>query len=549
MRRSPDCPFLRFASTKHKVGRPRKNSRASKVSRISSVSISSAVSEGLSIVVLECNESEPQGLPTTESEEPVKPGKGAKKGSKAKKASTKSKKKTKTAKTEDSTMADSVTELETENFAVHDVKIQPRSGKSNKRNSDQMNEGNDHMPEEVQPRNRPAKRRATTTRSNALQLSARASVDRHEAEVEMTDAESMPPPPPPVSKKGVKKGGKKRASAPTRNASAGTRKASESMRNPSTTSTASVASLRAPPPDDDDIDAALEADLDRPFTDDEIEDEKSEVVYPRIEKTKVRRSEIEDLVYPRLKKVEIPQYAAEQHETQEKTQHGIGQKNEPELEPVVEPEEEPEAEPEVEPEVEPEPEAEIEPEPEPEIIPEEVPEAEPETEQHEVQEAEIGIEQIKVQQPDAQTPSRSRSSRVMPSTKKSTPAPKRRSPRALLTDETRNDSGSDKENDSSQIEAHADRWTPVDIGMLFAGSPAGEMENDDPLAAFGSMVIEGLNEPLPSPEKAMTIEQWIQHKAKQAEDRLRNQCERLVGKFESEGMRALRTLEGLTCVD
>lgn len=522
---------------KHKVGRPRKNSRASKASRLSSVSIGSALSEGLSVVVLERNETELLGLPPTESEEPVKPGKGAKKGGKAKKASTKSKKKAKTAKIEDSTMTDSVMELETENFAVHDMKTQPRSGRSNKRSSDQMNEGNDHMPEEVQPRHRPAKRRATTTKSNALQPNARASVDTHDVEVEMTDAESMPPPPPPVSKKGVKKGGKKRASATTRKASAGTRKASESMRNPSTTSTASVASLRAPPPDDDDIDAALEADLDRPLTEDEIEDEKSEVVYPRIEKIKMRRSEIEEPVYPRLKKVEIPQHADEQHEMQDKTQREIEQENEPELEP------------EVEPEVEPEPEAEIEPEPEPEIVPEEVPEAEPEIEQHEVQEVEIDIEQIKVRQPDAQTPSRSRSSRVMPSTKKSTPAPKRRSPRGLLTDETRNDSGSDKENDSSQIEAHADRWTPVDIGMLFAGSPAGELENDDPLAAFGSMVIEGLNEPLPSPEKAMTIEQWIQHKAKQAEDRLRNQCERLVGKFESEGMRALRTLEGLTCVD
>lgn len=524
---------MKFAPMKHKVGRPRKNSRASKVSRISSVSIGSVVSEGLSVIILEPNESELLGLPPTEFEEPVKPGKGAKKGGKAKKASTKSKKKTKTAKTEDSIMTDSVMELETENFAGHVEKTQPKSGRSNKRSSDQMNEGNDDMPEKVQPQHPPAKRRATRTRSNAIQPNTRASVDTNELEVEMTDAESMPPPPLPVSKKGVKKGGKKRASATTRKASAGTRKGSESMRSTSTTSSASVASRRAPPPNDDDIDAALEADLDRPFTDDEMEDGKSEVVYPRIEKIKMRRSEIEELEYPRLKNVEIPEHAPDQHETQ------------PESEPEAEPEVEPEMEPRMEPEMEPEMELGMGPEMEPNIVPE----VEPAIEQQEVWEAEIDNEQIKVRHPDAQTPRRSRSSRTMPSTKKSTPAPKRWSPRGLPTTETRNDSGSDKENDSSQIEAHSDRWTPVDIGMFIAGSPAGELGNDDPLVAFGSMVIESLNEPLPSPEKTMTIEQWIQHKAKQAEDRLRNQCERLVGKFESEGMRALRTLEGLTCVD
>lgn len=518
---------------KQKVGRPRKNSRASKMSRISSVSIGSAVSEGLSVVVLEPNESERLGIPSTESEEPVKPGKGAKKAGKAKKASTKSKKKAKTARTEESTMTDSVMELETENSAGHVANTQSKSGKSNKRSSDQMNEGNDDMPEEVQPQHPPAKRRATRTRSNAVQSSTRVSVDTNEFEVEMTDAESMPPPPLLVSKKGVKKGGKKRASATTRKASAGTRKGSESMRNPSTTSTASVASLRVPPPNDDDIDAALEADLDRPFTDDEMKYEKSEVVYPRTEKIKMRRSEIEELEYPRLKNVEISKHAPDQHETQHETQHEIQHETQHEIGQEMEPELKPDAEPEVE----------------PEIVPEVEPEVEPEIEHHEVREAEIDIEQIKVRQPDVQTPSRSRSSRAMPITKKFTPTPKRRSPRGLPTIEARNDSGSDKENDSSQIEAHSDRWTPVDIGMFIAGSPMEELENDDPLAAFGSMVIESLNEPLPSPEKAMTIEQWIQHKAKQAEDRLRNQCERLVGKFESEGMRALRTLEGLTCVD
>ena len=61
--------------------------------------------------------------------------------------------------------------------------------------------------------------------------------------------------------------------------------------------------------------------------------------------------------------------------------------------------------------------------------------------------------------------------------------------------------------------------------------------------------IDGLEEGLSSPEKQMTVEQWILSNAKKSEEKLRTECERLVGRFEGEGVRALKTLEGIACVD
>jgi hypothetical protein len=50
---------------------------------------------------------------------------------------------------------------------------------------------------------------------------------------------------------------------------------------------------------------------------------------------------------------------------------------------------------------------------------------------------------------------------------------------------------------------------------------------------------------LTSPERRMTVEEWIYHNAGQAEQHLKHECETLVSKFESEGTRAMRVLEGL----
>ena len=86
-------------------------------------------------------------------------------------------------------------------------------------------------------------------------------------------------------------------------------------------------------------------------------------------------------------------------------------------------------------------------------------------------------------------------------------------------------------------------WSAVDIDLIFHGTPGTDVENIDLANGLPGTKV------LTSPEKRYTVEQWIKTNAEKAEDRLRNDCERLVGKFEEEGMRALRTLEGLVCSD
>lgn len=87
-------------------------------------------------------------------------------------------------------------------------------------------------------------------------------------------------------------------------------------------------------------------------------------------------------------------------------------------------------------------------------------------------------------------------------------------------------------------------WTAVDIGEIFSNTPGGDKENDPFILAKASGSAET---ELTSPEKKLTVEQWIHFNAQRGEERLRNECERIVGKFEDEGVRALRTLEGIVC--
>lgn len=86
-------------------------------------------------------------------------------------------------------------------------------------------------------------------------------------------------------------------------------------------------------------------------------------------------------------------------------------------------------------------------------------------------------------------------------------------------------------------------WVPVDIDeILVAG--VSDKENTDLRNAWGNLKGE-----LATPEKRMTVEEWIMWNAKNGEERLKRECERLVGQFEKEGARAMRALEGIECVD
>lgn len=229
------------------------------------------VSEVTSIEEPETHETECIILATTEVERPIKAAKGAKKGGKTKKAPAKSK-----AKADDSALASSFIEPEDDDFEVKVEKIPKKSGRNKKRGSDEMNGEHDAPPAEndmtkdVEGQPPPAKRRATRSRNSVMQNgdSAHFLQNAHELDANMTDAEMMPPPAAPAGKKGVKKGSKKPSST---------------VRIASDASIASVASLRSVVPDDDSINAALEEELNRPLTDDEVE------IEPEIEQKKPRR--------------------------------------------------------------------------------------------------------------------------------------------------------------------------------------------------------------------------------------------------------------------
>ncbi|KAL4996594.1 hypothetical protein BDV10DRAFT_108602 [Aspergillus recurvatus] len=86
-------------------------------------------------------------------------------------------------------------------------------------------------------------------------------------------------------------------------------------------------------------------------------------------------------------------------------------------------------------------------------------------------------------------------------------------------------------------------WVPIDIDeILLAG--VSDKENINLQGALGNVKGE-----LTSPEKKMTVEEWIMWNAKNGEERLKRECERLVGQFEREGARAMRALEGIECID
>ena len=84
------------------------------------------------------------------------------------------------------------------------------------------------------------------------------------------------------------------------------------------------------------------------------------------------------------------------------------------------------------------------------------------------------------------------------------------------------------------------KWTPSDIEMIFTACTPAQAENETLFGLTGSQ--------LSSPEKSMTVHEWIEFIALKAEESLRSEGERVVNIFEQEGQRAMGVLEGVTCV-
>ncbi|KAK4134498.1 hypothetical protein BT67DRAFT_441675 [Trichocladium antarcticum] len=95
-------------------------------------------------------------------------------------------------------------------------------------------------------------------------------------------------------------------------------------------------------------------------------------------------------------------------------------------------------------------------------------------------------------------------------------------------------------------------WRPADMDRILSFSPATPHGDGDEDAAARQLVLHqqsrgggGERGELASPERRMTVEQWIYHNAELAEAQLKRECEAMVSAFEREGSRAMRALEGL----
>ena len=273
-RRSPDCMFFTLsAMVKPKAGRSKKG-RASKVSRMSTQSNFTTISEGTSVADTDTQHDD-SAMSLVEPAKTAKSGKGGKKGAKAKKPASKSKRQASKVVDESTPVASSFLEPEDDNFEVKVESTLKQCQGDKKRKSEGMSGANDvsnHTVAHSQENNsqdHPRKRRATRTRGIIAQSHDAPDSPPHEEydrNAQRRDAEDIPPPAPPHGRK-KGKGGNKRGSS--------------NVRKASTASTASKAPLRAAIPPDEEIDAALKAELDRPLTDEEDDIEPPAVSKPQ----------------------------------------------------------------------------------------------------------------------------------------------------------------------------------------------------------------------------------------------------------------------------
>jgi hypothetical protein len=89
-------------------------------------------------------------------------------------------------------------------------------------------------------------------------------------------------------------------------------------------------------------------------------------------------------------------------------------------------------------------------------------------------------------------------------------------------------------------------WTGVDLDSVFTQSPGGYNISVNTDAIFGKASVKN---GLTSPEKQMTVDEWIHYNAQMAEEKLKAECERMVSNFENQGTRAMMALEGIECLE
>ncbi|PHH75071.1 hypothetical protein CDD82_4608 [Ophiocordyceps australis] len=83
-------------------------------------------------------------------------------------------------------------------------------------------------------------------------------------------------------------------------------------------------------------------------------------------------------------------------------------------------------------------------------------------------------------------------------------------------------------------------WTAINLDSIF-GTPRLTVSKEE---AVRTLLRQG--DELASPEKGMTVEEWMLNNARQAEEGLRHECEVMVNGFERQGARAMHVLEGIS---
>ena len=516
--------------------------------------IDDKVEEGDSALTSASNMSMSSSVPKTRRKGPK-----AKKGKPSKRAATTS------AESDEAAFTSSFVEPEDDTFNIKIDAVAHKSTRGRKRKTAEM-EVNDMGDDSISEQVPSVKRRGTRTRSSTVKPATAMDLSQEEgihADVSIIDAEAIYPIMLPTSKK-KGKGGKKRASSTIRKASA--------------TSVASTASLRVPILDNDEIDAALEAALERPLIDDENNDEIPIVEDPqprRLTRTQSNTRKASASVAPVRKgkgsrkaplaekealQESIPSIEApkEKSDIDNQSLHSqLIERVENTIETDINGESMlPDAESSILNVTRSKPSLVELPPPEPEESPsvlhgqQQV--SHNQKERGETQPKQTTAEDFPTivekavgpsltpspQSSDAENyPPSSRPSQNRPPLMQLSPS-KTQTIRIPLTVSTPTTSPS-KRMAALKLQSTCP-WTSVDLENVFQGSPQPRKQD---------AVRESLNTTLSTPEKKMTVEEWIYHNARQGEERLRNECERLVGILENQGVQAMMSLEGIKCAE
>ncbi|KAK7182636.1 AT hook domain-containing protein [Paraphaeosphaeria sporulosa] len=87
------------------------------------------------------------------------------------------------------------------------------------------------------------------------------------------------------------------------------------------------------------------------------------------------------------------------------------------------------------------------------------------------------------------------------------------------------------------------KWDPIVISNIVTDAGLEKEDMDIDMADTTENITKAVLASLTSPEKRMTIEEFVLHNAKRGEEKLRLECERQIAAFEAEGRRALAALD------